>query len=83
MSKGYFYKTEDDVIVAVAFIHENAKDNTADQLAEKLGASKSVVANLIGLMRKEGIQVKTSGSAGRYKSAISKWASELKEKNEI
>ena len=74
--QGYFYKTEDDIITAVAFIYENAKENSIIQLAEKLGTTSSVIIGLIQGMRKEGLEVKTSGIYGRYKSVIHRWVSD-------
>jgi biotin operon repressor len=67
--------TESEILVAADYIYNNAKDNTQNQLAEKLNLSPSRIAQLINLMKKAGVPIQTAGGQmGLYRSTISKWA---------
>jgi len=66
--------TEEEILKVADFIYANAKDNTQKSLAEKTGVSPNRISQLITLMRKEGVEVKTSGGTmGLYRSAIRKF----------
>jgi len=76
-SKGrLIYTTEEGVIKAVAFIHENAGEITRRAIAEHLDIPMGTVHCLITAMKKVGVEVKSFKRASFYRDTIRKWARE-------
>lgn len=72
---------EEKILELADAIYANAKDHTHKSLAKKLGVSVSRIAQIIALMRKEGVAIATAGgTAGVYRATIRKWVENRKEK---